>query len=238
MERVHLEGTIRGPFDVDLCRACRAFWFDAGEQFRLTPRSTLHLLRTLADGPEVGRSAAGTKRLCPVCASVLGRTYDIVAGQQLVFFRCPGRHGIFISVVDFLRSQGLMRGLSAHELDALRRKLTTISCSSCGAAISVETQTACEHCGASLAVLDREHLAAALRQLDAEARASAPVRAAPLSAPGEIVKEWRADRKAREADEEEDETLLFGRRRWRSRRRDVDLLDVGLTLIRELLGDR
>ena len=37
MEPVPLEGTYRGPMTIDVCTACRGFWFDAGEQFRLTP---------------------------------------------------------------------------------------------------------------------------------------------------------------------------------------------------------
>jgi len=229
MERVPLEGTIRGPFDVDLCRACRSFWFDSGEQFRLTPRSTLQLLRALADGPETPRARTGTRRACPICASALGRTYDLAGTDQLQFFRCPSKHGIFIAVADFLRSQGLIRGLSAHELEALRGKLTTVTCSSCGAPVPLERGRACEHCGASVAVIDREHLTAALRQLEADA---ATVPAVKPPAPRDaVVERWRADREAR-AEEEPETTWVLGRRR----RTEVDLLDVGLTLLRGVLG--
>src|SRR4029450_11131100 len=45
MEPVPLEGTYRGPMTIDVCTACRGFWFDAGEQFRLTPAATLLLVR-------------------------------------------------------------------------------------------------------------------------------------------------------------------------------------------------
>jgi Zn-finger nucleic acid-binding protein len=38
MEAVPLEGTYRGPMSIDVCTACRGFWFDAGEQFRADPR--------------------------------------------------------------------------------------------------------------------------------------------------------------------------------------------------------
>lgn len=237
METVGLEGTHRGPFDVDLCRACRAFWFDAGEQFRLTPPATLTLLKRLAEGSSGVRHPIGIRLPCPKCASVLGRTFDEVGGNQIQFFRCPERHGVFMPVADFLRSQGLVRGLSAHEMDALRRKLTSVTCSSCGGPVPVEHRTACEYCGAAVAVLDTDHLAAALRQLEADAQAGHRRAGAPPPPPPEqMIAEWRARRKAKAAEEDDDEPWW-----WRGRRRrggmELDLVQLCIGAFGSFLDD-
>jgi hypothetical protein len=107
----------------------------------------------------------------------------------------------------------------------------SITCSSCGAPIDLQTQTKCESCGSGLAIVDLDHLGDALRQLDADARAARPAPAAaatPLVPPEEIVADWRADHDARrrlEAGPDDDRL-----------RTEIDLLDVGVTLLSRLLG--
>jgi hypothetical protein len=132
---------------------------------------------------------------------------------------------------EFLRSQNLVRGLTPQELDALKQKVVSLNCSSCGAPVDLRTATQCPSCGSGLAIVDPAHLGDALRQLDADARAeTAAVGAPPPTSPVEIVGDWRAEREAR-------------------RRRDagldevdadigpqMDLLDAGVTLLSRLLG--
>ena len=137
MEAVPLEGTYRGPMTIDVCTACRGFWFDAGEQFRLTPAATLLLVRRVEASRDQPRQRVGTRLPCPRCTLTLGVTYDIIHDDKYRYFRCPDHHGLFMPFFEFLRSQGLVRGLTPQEVDALKQKLMSITCSSCGAPIDL-----------------------------------------------------------------------------------------------------
>ena len=229
MESVPLQGTYRGPMTIDVCTGCRGFWFDAGEQFRLTPAATLLLVRRVETSRDTPRQRVGTRLVCPRCSLPLSLTYDLIRDDKYRYFRCPEHHGVFMPFFEFLRSQDLVRGLTPPEIDALKKQVVSITCSSCGAPIDLRTQTRCESCGSGLAIVDLEHLGDALRQLDADARAAASVAGAPPPIPpDDIVADWRADQEARRRIEsgEEDDDL----------KPQVDLLDVGVTLLSRLLG--
>ena len=228
MEPVPLEGTYRGPMTVDLCTSCRGFWFDAGEQFRLTPAATLVLVRRVEASRDQPRQRMGSRFTCPRCRLPLGVTYDLVRDDRYHYFRCPDRHGIFMPFFEFLRSQGLVRGLTPQEVDALKQKVVSIKCSSCGAPIDLQTQSKCASCGSSLSIVDLDELGDALRQLDADARADSAVSGAPAPAPPEeIVANWRADEARRRMDENPGDEQLAAH---------IDLLDVGVRLLARLLG--
>jgi len=224
MDAVPLEGTYRGPMTIDVCTACRGFWFDAGEQFRLTPAATLVLLHRVEASRNTERRRVGTRPLCPRCHLPLGVTYDLVGADRYRYYRCPDRHGIFMPFFEFLRSQKLVRGLTPQELDALKQQLVSINCPSCGAPIDLHTETRCASCGSSLDIVDPVHLGNALRQLDADARAAPP----PISH-DEIIADWRADQDARRR-------LEAGLDHEDADRPPLDLLDVGVALLSRLLG--
>ena len=145
----------------------------------------------------------------PALQLVLGLTYDLIRDDKYRYFRCPSHHGVFMPFFEFLRSQNLVRGLTPQEVDALKQKVVSITCSSCGAPIDLQTQTKCESCGSGLAIVDLDHLGDALRQLDADARAAAPaIGAPPPMPPDEIIADWRADQEARrrlEAGDDDDD---------------------------------
>ena len=211
------------PMAVDSCEPCRGLWFDTGEHIRMSAEGTLALVRHLAAAPEAPRRRLPLTLACPVCGDRLGATYDLVGDTQYRYFRCPGKHGLFISVFDFLRSRGLLRGLSPVEAEALRRKVTTVNCSGCGAPVDLEGTRTCTYCQAPLSVIDTEHLKAAIAQLERDAEANRPTRRTrPVVQAEDVVQEWR---RARETDEDDDPQLL-----WR-RRRGIDLLDVGATVL-------
>jgi len=77
-----LERTIGGPLTLDLCRHCDGIWFDAGEQFRLMPDSTLRLIkevqltaRSAGPMPERGSCAPGVRSRSPkptICVATPG----------------------------------------------------------------------------------------------------------------------------------------------------------------------
>jgi len=228
MDAVPLEGTYRGPMTIDVCTACRGFWFDAGEQFRLTPAATLVLLRRVEASHNTERRRVATRPHCPRCNLPLGLTYDLAGDDKYRYFRCPDRHGIFMPFFEFLRSQKLVRGLTPQELDALKRQMVSIHCPSCGAPIDLQTETRCASCGSSLAIVDPEYLADALQQLDADARAAAPASGGPpATPPDEIIADWRAE-------QEERRRLEAGLDA--EDRPPIDLLAVGVTLLSRLLG--
>src|SRR4029078_13626042 len=91
MEAVLLEGTYRGPMSIDVCTACRGFWFDAGEQYRLTPAATLVLLRRVQESRNAARSQVSMRPACPRCRLPLALTYDLVRDDKYRYFRCPDR---------------------------------------------------------------------------------------------------------------------------------------------------
>lgn len=225
MEPVPLEGTYRGAMTVDLCTACRGFWFDAGEQFRLTPAATLVLVRRVEASRDQPRQRVGSRLTCPRCRLALGITYDLVRDDKYHYFRCPDRHGIFMPFFEFLRSQGLVRGLTPQEVDALKQKVVSIKCSSCGAPIDLQTESRCGSCGSSLSIVDLDQLGDQLRQLDADARAAPVVASPPPEPPDEIVARWQADRERDRQEARDDE-----------RPPQLDLLDVGVSLLWRLLG--
>ena len=228
MEAVPLEGTYRGPMAIDVCTACRGFWFDAGEQFRLTPAATLVLLRRVEASRNTERRRVATRPPCPRCSLPLGLTYDLAGDDKYRYYRCPDRHGIFMPFFDFLRSQKLVRGLTPQELDALKRQMVSINCPSCGAPIDLQTETRCSSCGSNLAILDPVHLGDALRQLDADARGA--VGAPPPMSHDEIIADWRTEQEKRrrlEAGIDDEDADV---------RPQIDLLDVCVRLLSRLLG--
>jgi Zn-finger nucleic acid-binding protein len=169
MEGITLERTIGGPLELEVCRHCDGIWFDAGEQFRLMPDATLYLIRDLQANRRERRTQPGTRLRCPRCADDLAATYDLCHGTQYQFFRCPNHHGVFFRFFDFMRSQGLLDGLSEVEVDALRRRAETVTCPNCGAPVALPAD-GCPHCGTPISLLDMDYLTRALRQLEEDGR--------------------------------------------------------------------
>ena len=161
---ITLERTIGGPLTLDLCHHCDGIWFDAGEQFRLMPDSTLRLIKEVQVNRAERRTDAGTRLLCPRCHEALAETYDWCRDTRYRFYRCANHDGVFFRFADFLRSQGLLHGLSDAEIEALKSRAHTLQCRNSGGPIAVEAQT-CPHCGAPVSWLDEDYLARALRQL-------------------------------------------------------------------------
>jgi hypothetical protein len=118
--------------------------------------------------------------------------------------------------------------LSAMELQALREQLSSVSCPGCGAPVDLDGDAACSYCGTVVSIVDTEHLATALHQMQQASPAPAPV-TGPTLAEEDVVALWRAD--LRPPDDEE-----WGR--VFDRRRPVDLLDLGLSALSTLTRRR
>jgi hypothetical protein len=216
------------PLEVNACEPCRALWFDTGEHIRLGADGALALIRHLAAQPRAPRGRLGAQLACPICRRVLAQVFDIAGGAQYRYLRCIDGHGVFITVFDFLRSRGLVRGLSPMELQALREQLSSVSCPGCGAPVDLDGDAACSYCGTVVSIIDTEHLATALHQLQQQLPAPAPV-TGPTLAEEDVVAQWRADR--RPPDDEEWGPFF-------DRRRPLDLLDLGVSALSSLTRRR
>ncbi|MCC6243597.1 MAG: hypothetical protein IT353_12200 [Gemmatimonadaceae bacterium] len=175
MESRHLARHLHGEVVIDVCWSCHAMWFDQFESTQLTPDAVLSLFRQIHEhGTQPPRPLALSLR-CPRCTTVLVPTHDIQKHARLHYFRCPDGHGRLITFMEFLREKSFVRPLSLPEIEQLRRSVTQVRCSSCGAAVSVERDAACPYCRAPLSILDAEAVDKALAALsEAEHRRSHP----------------------------------------------------------------
>src|SRR5262245_4256725 len=71
MERLALNGHGGASLEIDLCRPCRAFWFDAQESLQLAPGSTLRLFSLIGDETTGARTMLSTALRCPRCRARL-----------------------------------------------------------------------------------------------------------------------------------------------------------------------
>ena len=164
-----LEGHLGTTVAIDLCLPCQVFWFDTQESLRLSPGAVLTLFRIIgeralgAPAPPAGRPA------CPRYRLHLVPTHDRQRNTPFQYWRCPRDHGRLISFVEFLREKDFIRPLTAQQVADLRKSVSTISCSNCGAAIDLAAGSVCAHCGSPLSMLDLKQadaLIAALRGAD------------------------------------------------------------------------
>jgi len=153
MTTMTLAGRLGTKLDVDVCTACRVFWFDEFESLRLAPGSILKLLEFMADHAEPGVPLARALA-CPRCLAPLGLTHDRQNATRFEYWRCEKDHGRLITFLNFLREKDFVRPPSARQLAELRANVQTINCSNCGGPIDLATDSACPHCGSPLTILD------------------------------------------------------------------------------------
>jgi Zn-finger nucleic acid-binding protein len=143
---------------VDLCRNCRAFWFDPYEDLKLTSQSTLRLFQIISESRSA-TAAFPAAPVCPDCQSRLLLTHDRQRNTAFVYWRCDSGHGRFMPFAEFLREKDFIREPSPQQMAELRRSIQMIRCSSCGAPIDLMHASACGHCGAAVSILDVKRLA-------------------------------------------------------------------------------
>jgi endogenous inhibitor of DNA gyrase (YacG/DUF329 family) len=167
MRPLRLARKLDGEVTVDLCADCQALWFDAFESVQLTPGGTLALfdaVRTARPGQQ--RALAATLP-CPRCTLPLALTQDVQHTTRFSYYRCASGHGRFTPFVQFLREKDFIRPLTPAELARLRATIRTVRCSSCGAPVDLESNTACPYCRAPISILDPEAIAATVGALTA-----------------------------------------------------------------------
>src|SRR6266568_427513 len=154
MERMTVEGVLGRPVDIDVCRRCRAFWFEPFETVHLTASSTVKLFAIISEQSTAAAASFPAASYCPQCGARLLLTHDRQRNTAFQYWRCDRGHGRFTPFVDFLREKDFIHPLSPAQIAELRQNVQTIHCASCGAAIDLAHDSTCGHCGAALSMLD------------------------------------------------------------------------------------
>jgi endogenous inhibitor of DNA gyrase (YacG/DUF329 family) len=163
-----------GEAMVDVCAGCQALWFDAFESVQLTPGATLALFDAIGKAAPRARRALPTRLPCPRCVEPLMLTHDLQRTTRFSYYRCRYGHGRFTPFFQFLREKEFIRPLGPEELARLKAAVRIIRCSSCGAPVDLERETACPYCRAPITILDPDAVAATTRALtEAENRRTA-----------------------------------------------------------------
>jgi len=170
MRPQRLASKVGGELTVDLCADCQAIWFDAYESTQLAPGATLQLFEAIRTSQPATRRALPATLPCPRCTLPLTPTQDLQHTTRFSYYRCTS-HGRFTPFAQFLREKDFIRAPTPAELARLKAAIRQISCSSCGAPIDLERDSACLYCRAPIAILDPDAVAATVRALQsAEAR--------------------------------------------------------------------
>jgi len=219
-----------GQVCLDLCYPCHAIWFDRGESVQLAPRAVIELFRDIHARQSEPRRALPERFGCPRCRKPLALTHDLAKAGWFSYWRCPDEHGRLTPFFQFLREKQFVRALTPAELGRVRAELKVVRCSSCGAPIDIEHDTACGFCKAPLAVLDPDAVEKALRAWSqAEQRRPVPTRASIAEA---MLDLRTADSRARSDAERSARTETgFG-----SLDGGVDLLDLAIEGLGDLLS--
>ncbi len=165
---------VGAAFDIDACWTCHLIWFDQHESAALAPQSVVALFKRIHDEqkkPDAARQVINPHMNCPRCSTGLKLTNDVQKGGRFSYHRCTNGHGRASSFTQFLREKNFIRSLSAIEISKLSVTVKQIRCSSCGASINLEKDTACTHCGSAISVLDRDAVEKALVDWDAKQKA-------------------------------------------------------------------
>ena len=166
MQPQRLQRKPLGEETVDVCVACQAIWFDAFESVQLTPGATLVLFDTIRKAPPAAGRALPWRLPCPRCTAPLAVTHDLQRTTRFTYYRCDYGHGRFTPFVQFLREKDFIRPLSPAELARLKESIRVVQCSSCGAPVDLEKDTACPYCRAPIAILDPDAVNATVRNLE------------------------------------------------------------------------
>jgi hypothetical protein len=160
-----LDAHLSAPVTIDVCANCQAFWFDKYESLKLSPGSTLKLLKLIGEHSSSSKPAMAAKLQCPRCDTELRVTHDLQRSTRFSYWRCPNEHGRLTSFFDFLREKNFIRTLTAQQVEELRKDVQTVNCSNCGAPIDLTSASACGHCGSPISIVDVKRSQELLDQL-------------------------------------------------------------------------
>jgi len=169
MSQEKLDAKYGRSIELDICHICSAFWFDDLEDLALTPDGVLHLFVVINDNRAAQRSPLATDMACPRCRQRLVLMHDMQRATRFTYWGCPSEHGHFITFFEFLREKNFIRPLSPPEIATLKQNVRTVTCSSCGAPVNIETDAVCAYCRAPLSMLDAKQVETVVADLKREA---------------------------------------------------------------------
>jgi hypothetical protein len=179
MSNLELGGHLGRSVTVDVCNSCQSLWFDKYESLQLSAASVLKLFRVIGHDGGV-KAALSRDAACPRCARTLRITKDMQRSTRFEYRGCPDNHGRLITFFNFLREKDFIRPLSPAQLEDLRRNLSTVNCSNCGAPVDLAKGGDCAHCGSPLSMLDMKQAGELVARLQAAGQGPQPVDRAAL----------------------------------------------------------
>jgi endogenous inhibitor of DNA gyrase (YacG/DUF329 family) len=174
MTAMTLEARMGGQVAIDICAACQAFWFDHFESLKLSPGSTLKLMKFIGEHPSSAKPSLPAAMQCPRCATTLKLAHDLQGNMPFTYWRCATDDGHFIAFLEFLKEKNFIHRLTPAQIQELRQNVQFVNCSSCGASINLETDSACPYCHAPITMLDMKQPQQMLEQLK-QAAAPQPI---------------------------------------------------------------
>jgi hypothetical protein len=165
MTPMTLDGRLKVSVAIDLCTPCQSLWFDKYESLKLSPGSTLKLMKFIGDHSLPNKVTPSETLFCPRCAGPLLRTNDLQRNTRFSYWRCPNQHGRFIRFFEFLREKDFIRPLTPQQIEVLRQNIQSVGCSNCGAPIDLAAASGCSHCGTPLSMLDMKQPKSMLAEL-------------------------------------------------------------------------
>jgi Transcription factor zinc-finger len=142
---------------IDACQNCNMLWFDKGESAKLAPDGVVELFQMIsAKGGQNQPSYLSDRLGCTRCGLKLRPVTDKVITGTFNYFACEADHGRLISFYQFLIEKRFVRVLQPAEISRLAVDVRQIKCSSCGAPVDLNKQSACGYCRSPIAVFDRD----------------------------------------------------------------------------------
>ena len=159
-----------GAVTLDICYPCNAIWFDHLESAQLSPGSIIDLFKKIHAHRGDGRRVLSEDMACPTCARQLKLVNDLQRNGRFSYYRCSAGHGRLTSFFQFLREKQFIRSLTGAEIKELKAKVRRVRCSSCGAPIDIQLDTACNYCRSPISILDSDAVEKTLQALSANQR--------------------------------------------------------------------
>ena len=160
-----LDGRLATHITVDVCTACQSFWFDQHTSLQLSPASTLKLMKFIGEHSSTTKPTLSGVLHCPRCPGQLSLAHDMVGNMRFTYWTCANGHGKFIGFFDFLKEKKFIHALSPQEIQQLKLTVQTVNCSSCGASIDLQNNSACPYCHSPISMLDMKQQQQMLAQL-------------------------------------------------------------------------
>ena len=160
-----MEGRLGKQIIIDVCTGCQAFWFDSHESLQLSPGATLKLMKFIGEHSSTVKATFTEAMRCPRCGGRLMLAHDMVRNMRFTYWSCGIGHGHFIGFFDFLKEKNFIRALAPQEIQQLKLNVQSVNCSNCGAAIDLQTNSACPYCHSAISILDMKQQQQMLAQL-------------------------------------------------------------------------